>query len=114
MYNVLCFLQGQTVFTYLDGTLTTDERYDGRTNIVERPEFSGSVTINVSSLRESDTGDYKCSVLNSGDGLRSSYSPSSLQPTLPPLPPSLSSTPSSIDISDGVHFRLDIQGRRVM
>lgn len=97
------------VFTCSDGSLTTDERYDGRTSIVEPPEFSDTVStiINVSSLRESDTGDYECHVIYSGGDLQPSSSPSSLSP-LPSLQSSTVSilTSASADISDG-HYTSD-------
>lgn len=97
------------MFTCSDGRLTMDERYDGRTSIVEPPEFSDTVstTINVSSLRESDTGDYECHVVYSGGDLQPSSSPSSLSPLLSPRPSTVSTlTSTSEDISDG-HFTTD-------
>lgn len=109
--------QGQTVFTCSEGTLTTDERYDGRTTVVEPPEFSDvvSIAINVSSLRESDTGDYECHVTYSGDAGLLQQSP--LQPPLPTLSSPRSSTDSTMNAVDndmgdtaGVRFRLDVQG----
>eukprot|EP00102_Acyrthosiphon_pisum_P019068 XP_016656278.1 PREDICTED: uncharacterized protein LOC100573764 [Acyrthosiphon pisum] len=107
---------GQTVFTCSEGTLTTDERYDGRTTVVEPPEFSDvvSIAINVSSLRESDTGDYECHVTYSGDV--GPLQPSSSQPPLPTLSLPQSSTDSTMNAVDndmgstaGVRFRLDVQ-----
>jgi len=109
--------QGQTVFTCSEGTLTTDERYDGRTTVVEPPEFSDvvSIAINVSSLRESDTGDYECHVSYSGDA--GPLQPSSSRPPLPTLSLPQSSTDSTMNAVDndmgdtaGVRFRLDVQG----
>jgi len=109
--------QGQTAFTCSEGTLTTDERYDGRATVVEPPEFSDivSIAINVSSLRESDTGDYECHVTYSGDaGL---LQQSSSRPTLSTLSSQQSSTDSTMNAVDndmggtaGVRFRLDVQG----
>lgn len=114
------------MFTYSNGALVTDERYDGRTSVIELPDLSGTViaAINVSSLRESDTGDYECRVTyGAGDGSQSTQStpPQSLSSPLPSLtPPLLSSTvPPSITVStdvgdagDGVRFvRLDVQGK---
>ncbi|XP_025418737.1 protein borderless isoform X2 [Sipha flava] len=110
---------GQTVFTSSNGALTTDERYDGRTSIVESSEFSGIVAtaVNVSSLRESDTGDYECHV---------TYSVGIIpQPSTPSLLPSKSSprsstAPSTLTVygpgtpSEGVRFRLNVQGGDVM
>lgn len=112
--------QGQTVFTCSEGTLTTDERYDGRTTVVEPPEFSDvvSIAINVSSLRESDTGDYECHVTYSGDA--GPLQQSSLQPPLPTLSSPRSSTDSTMNAVDnnkgdtaGLRFRLDVQGERL-
>jgi len=86
--------------------------------VVEPPEFSDvvSIAINVSSLRESDTGDYECHVTYSGDtGL---LQPSSSRPPLPTLSLPQSSTDSTMNAVDndmgdgtaGVRFRLDVQG----
>lgn len=110
-------MQGQTVFTCSEGTLTTDERYDGRTTVVEPPEFSDAVyiAINVSSLRESDTGDYECHVTYSGDAGPLQHSSS--RAPLPTLSSPQSSTDSTLNAVDndmgataGVRFRLDVEG----
>jgi len=110
-------LQGQTVFTCSEGTLTTDERYDGRTTVVEPPEFSDAIyiAINVSSLRESDTGDYECHVTYSGDAGPLQHSSS--RAPLPTLSSPQSSTDSTLNAVDndmsataGVRFRLDVEG----
>ncbi|XP_050053325.1 protein borderless isoform X1 [Aphis gossypii] len=112
---------GQTVFTCSEGTLTTDERYDGRTTVVEPPEFSDAVyiAINVSSLRESDTGDYECHVTYSGDAGPLQHSSS--RAPLPTLSSPQSSTDSTLNAVDndmgataGVRFRLDVEGGDVM
>lgn len=106
--------QGQTVFTWSDGTLTADERYDGRTSIVERPELRDNtvVAINVSSLRESDTGVYECRVTYR------EADPSFVSPQ-PSFAPSLTSTSTAATwiavtthdgAADGVRFRLDVRG----
>lgn len=103
------YSQGQTVFTCSDGSLTTDERYDGRTSIVEPPEFSDTVstTINVSSLRESDTGDYECHVMYNVGDLQPSSPPTSLSPLASPQPSTVSTLSStSEDINDG-HYTSD-------
>lgn len=121
--SILFYSQGQTVFTCSDGRLTTDERYDGRASIVEPPEFSDTIstTINVSSLRESDTGDYECHVIYSGGDLQSTLLPSSLPPLLSSQLSTVSTLTSvSEDIGDGhnssdghyigARFRLVVQG----
>lgn len=105
-------VQGQTVFTWSDGTLTADERYDGRTNIVERPEFRDNtmVAINVSGLRESDTGVYECHVTyndNNPSFVLSSFAP-------PLISTSTHATSIAVTTDDGaadsVRFRLDVRG----
>jgi len=82
--------------------------------VVEPPEFSDAVSmsINVSRLRESDTGDYECHVTYSGDA-----SPVQQSSSHPPLPTHQSSTDSTLNVVDndmsdpaGVWFRLDVQG----
>lgn len=115
---IIFSLQGQTVFTCSEGTLTTDERYDGRTTVVEPPpEFSDAVfiAINVSSLRESDTGDYECHVTYSGDaGLLQHSSSRAPLPTLSSPQSSTDSTLNAVDndlgATAGVRFRLDVEG----
>ncbi|XP_025205628.1 protein borderless-like isoform X2 [Melanaphis sacchari] len=103
------------------GTLITDERYDGRTTVVEPLDFSDAVyiSINVSNLRESDTGDYECRVRYSGDtGPLQHFSS---QPPLTTLSSPQSSTDSTLNAVDndmdataGVQFRLDVEGGDVM
>lgn len=116
---VLPPLQGQTVFTCVDDSLTTDERYDGRTTIVERPRgVGGAVTaaaVNVSSLRESDTGRYECQVTYAGGGARPT-----VQPPLLPLPGIQRSstaralTAGDADADGGVRFRLEVEGEHIL
>lgn len=107
------------VFTCSEGTLTTDERYDGRTSLVELPEFSDAVTtaINVSSLRESDTGDYECHVTYSGDGLLHSSPrpplPSSVSPPLSSTDATLNAVDNDMSGTAGVRLRLDVKGELV-
>jgi len=85
--------------------------------VVEPPDLSNavSISINVSSLRESDAGDYECHVTYSGDAGQLQHS-SSRSP-LPTLPSPQSITDSPLNIADkdmggtaGVRFRLDVQG----
>lgn len=103
------------MFTWSDGTLSTDERYDGRTSIVELDTSSGgvaaTVAVNVSSLRESDTGDYECRITYG----RLLQSTSSSPPPLSSLPLPQSTTVTVVDdfktdIDGGVLLRLDVQG----
>lgn len=119
--QIKCFPpQGQTVFTWSDDTLTTDERYDGRTSIVEPSDFNSaivSVAINVSSLRDSDTGDYECYVTYSSNEKLHPLSTtpqtplSSLQPMQLLTSTTVSPTTTTVtEISDGVRFRLNVQG----
>ncbi|VVC43644.1 Hypothetical protein CINCED_3A024981 [Cinara cedri] len=113
---------GHTVFTLSGGSLTTDERYEGRTSIVEPPEFSDAIatSINVSSLRESDTGDYECFATHKNRDLQ--LTASSQRPPLPSSQPlshqsSTASTLSAVgtDIVDaGVRIKLDVQGGDIM
>ncbi|KAL5244572.1 hypothetical protein ACI65C_011982 [Semiaphis heraclei] len=112
---------GQTVFTCSEGTLTNDERYDGRTTMVEPPDFSNavSISINVSSLRESDTGDYECHVTYSGDVGPLQHSSSRSPLPILSSPQSITDSPLNVVDKDmggtaGVRFRLDVQGGDVM
>lgn len=90
-----------------------DERYDGRTTIVDgRPEFGVVTAINVSSLRESDAGHYRCrATTHGGDDPRPSYGP---PPTVSPPPNGsttvLVATPRDEDTDDGARFRLEVEG----
>jgi len=85
--------------------------------VVEPPDFSNvvSIAINVSSLRESDTGDYECHVTYSGDA--GSIQHSSSQSPLPTLPSPQSITDSPLNAVDtdmgdtaDVRLRLEVQG----
>lgn len=116
-FVILFFSQGQTVFTCSEGTLTNDERYDGRTTMVEPPDFSNavSISINVSSLRESDTGDYECHVTYSGDVGPLQHSSSRSPLPILSSPQSITDSPLNVVDKDmggtaGVRFRLDVQG----
>lgn len=85
--------------------------------MVEPPDYRDvvSIAINVSSLRESDTGDYECHVTYSGDAgpLQHSSSRSPL-PTLS-SPQLITDSPLNAVDNDmgtaGVRFRLDVEGK---
>lgn len=110
------------MFTCSDGTLITDERYDGRASVIEPIEFNGNsavlrrvAAINVSSLRESDTGIYECQVM-SADGKSLQTSP---QPLLPlpdgglqqsstePMPTAII---TDVGATSGGRYKLDVEG----
>lgn len=96
------------MFTWSDGALTTDERYDGRTNAVEPVVSNALAIVNVSSLRESDTGNYECHITY---GRLPSLSTT---PLPPPLSPQSTTVTPVIDFEtysdDEIWFRLDVQG----
>ncbi|XP_050432656.1 protein borderless isoform X2 [Adelges cooleyi] len=53
---------GEIVFGWFGELPTIDERYDGRLIVVESTKYTGS-SVNVTNLRESDTGLYECNLV---------------------------------------------------
>lgn len=56
-------VQGQRVFNWYDGSLSASEPYIGRVTLLENSYGYGKPSINLTSIRESDSGWYECRVI---------------------------------------------------
>lgn len=61
--NFLFVLQGKKVFAWYDGTLSAADQYIGRVNLLDNSYGYGKASVNLTSIRESDSGWYECRVI---------------------------------------------------
>lgn len=56
-------MQEKNIFSWYDGVLSASEPYVGRVNLVDKIHGLGKASINLTSIRDSDSGWYQCRVL---------------------------------------------------
>lgn len=55
--------QGHRVFAWYDGVLSAADQYIGRVNLLDNSYGYGRASVNLTSIRESDSGWYECRVI---------------------------------------------------
>lgn len=63
IFNTLLCFQGHKVFAWYDGKLSAADYYVGRVNLLDNSYGYGKASVNLTSIRESDSGWYECRVI---------------------------------------------------
>lgn len=60
----ICFLQGHKVFAWYDGKLSAADYYVGRVNLLDNAYGYGRASVNLTSIREIDSGWYELNCIH--------------------------------------------------
>lgn len=60
---LFCFPQTKKIFTWYEGTTTTNDLYSGRLSLLKDNLDYGKASVNLTAIRESDQGRYHCQIM---------------------------------------------------